>query len=217
MNTTLRPFAACALILAPNCAPGATLQVFDKLVNTEIPDNNDSGLSSLLAVAGVGQSFTSVEVVVNTQGGWNGDLYAYLEHNGVISVLLNRPGRTAGNPAGAASGGMQLRFADTAPSDIHTAISGTFGTLATGTYQPDARDVDPALVTDDASFRNLYLAGFNGQNADGEWTLFVADLSGGDVATLSNWSITFVPEPSSALLLCAALPVLLRRRRASAK
>jgi hypothetical protein len=81
-----------------------------------------------------------------TQGGWNGDLYAYLEHNGVISVLLNRPGRTALNSAGAASSGMQLLLADTALTDIHTAISGTFGALATGTYQPDGRAEDPGVV-----------------------------------------------------------------------
>jgi len=216
MKTTLLPFATCVLILAPYCATGATPLVFDQLVNTEIPDNNSSGLVSSIAVAGVGQSFTSVEVVINTQNGWNGDLYAYLEHNGVISVLLNRPGRTALNSAGAASSGMQLLLADSALTDIHTAISGTFGALATGTYMPDARAEDPDFVTD-ASPRSLDLSVFNSQNADGNWTLFIADLSGGDVATLSNWSITFVPEPSSALLFCAALPLLLRRRRALAK
>ncbi|MCX6879072.1 MAG: proprotein convertase P-domain-containing protein, partial [Verrucomicrobia bacterium] len=142
-------------------------------------------------------------------------LYAYLEHNGVISVLLNRPGRTAADPAGAASSGMQLRFADSAPTDIHTAISGTFGALASGTYQPDARAADPDLVTD-ASPRSLYLSGFTGQVADGNWTLFVADLSGGDVATLGTWSLSLnvVPEPSAALLvLCGAAGTLLRRRR----
>ena len=36
-------------------------------------------------------TFTYVEVPITTHNGWNGDLYAYLEHDGVISVLLNRP------------------------------------------------------------------------------------------------------------------------------
>ncbi|MCX6874842.1 MAG: hypothetical protein NTW21_13690, partial [Verrucomicrobia bacterium] len=178
MKFPLLSLSACALILAPGGATAATTLVFSKLVNTDVPDNDGSGLASVLAVAGSGQTITGMELVLNTRNGWNGDLYAYLEHNGVISVLLNRPGRTAADPAGAASSGMQLRFADAAPTDIHTAISGAFGTLASGTYQPDARAADPDLVTD-TSPRSLYLSGFTGQVADGNWTLFVADLSGG--------------------------------------
>jgi subtilisin-like proprotein convertase family protein len=215
MKSTLLPVSLCALMLAPCCATAATTLVFPKVVNTAIPDNNASGLASIIAVAGSGQTVTSVEVVMTTQNGWNGDLYAYLEHDGVLSVLLNRPGRTAADAAGAASSGMQIRFADAAPTDIHTAIPATYGALASGTYQPDARAEDPDLVTD-ASTRSLHLYGFDGQLADGEWTLFVADLSGGDIATLANWSlsVTVVPEPStSALLFGAALPLLLRRRR----
>jgi subtilisin-like proprotein convertase family protein len=215
MKSTVLSVSLCALILAPCCATAATTLVGNQVVNTAIPDNNSSGLASIIAIAGGGQTVTSVEVVMTTQNGWNGDLYAYLEHNGVLSVLLNRPGRTAADTAGAASSGMQVRFADAAPADIHTAIPGSYGALASGTYQPDARAEDPGLVTD-ASPRGLYLFGFDGELADGEWTLFVADLSGGDVATLSNWSlsVTVVPEPStSALLFGAALPLLLRRRR----
>ena len=109
---------------------------------------------------------------------------------------------------------MQVTFTDSALADIHSAISGSLGANASGTYQPDGRSADPGLVTD-LSPRSLYLSGLSGQAADGEWTLFVADLAGGDVATLNSWSLSIsaVPEPSSALLVCAALPLLLRRRR----
>ena len=212
MKATLFPFAACALILAPCCATAASTLVLGQLVNTVIPDNDDSGLASVIAFSGGGQAVTSVEVTLTTSNGWNGDMYAYLEHNGVISVLLNRPGRTTADPAGAASSGMQLRFADSAPADIHTAISGTYGAIATGIYQPDGRDEDPAVVTD-TSPRSLYLAGFTGQNADGDWTLFVADLAGGEVAMLDNWSltVTVVPEPGAALLGSLGVLILLRR------
>ncbi|MCX6873115.1 MAG: proprotein convertase P-domain-containing protein [Verrucomicrobia bacterium] len=210
--------SACVLGFAPGGATAATMLSFGKPVNIEVPDNNANGLASVIAVAGSGQTVTAVEVLLQTRNGWNGDMYAYLEHNGVLCVLLNRPGRSSAKPAGAASSGMQLRFADAAPADIHNAIAGTFGTLASGIYQPDARAIDPDLVTD-TSPRSLYLSGFTGQLADGEWTLFVADLASGDVATLDNWglSVTVVPEPASAaLLLGAALPLLLRRRRCQA-
>ncbi len=214
MKYTFPLLPACVLIFAPCCATAATILPFNQSVNLAIPDNDGSGLASVIAVAGSGQTVASVEVVITTVNGWNGDLYAYLEHNGVISVLLNRPGRTAANPAGAASSGMQLRFADSAAADVHTAISGTFGEIATGTYQPDGRGEDPDLVTD-ASLRGLDLSGFNGGNADGDWTLFVEDLSSGEVATLSNWglSVTVVPEPATALLGGLGLFTLLRRRR----
>lgn len=215
MKYILFSLAACVLGFAPGYATAATTLSFSRPVNTEIPDNNAFGLTSVITVADSGQSVISIEVFLQTMNGWNGDMYACLEHNGIISVLLNRPGRTAANPAGAASNGMQLSFADSAPTDIHKAIPDTFGTLASGTYQPDARAADPDQVTN-ASPRSLYLSGFAGEDLDGEWTLFIADLASGDVATLSNWSlsVTVVPEPAtSTLLLGAALPLLLRRRR----
>jgi len=204
MKYTFLSLPACALILAPCCATAATT----------IPDNNGSGLASVINVSTGGQTVTAVEVTLTTTSGWNGDLYAYLEHDGVISVLLNRPGRTAGNLAGAASSGMTITLEDSAALDIHTAISGTFGVPATGTYQPDARDADPGVVTD-ASGRSLYLNVFNSRPADGDWTLFVADLATGGVATLDSWSLslTTVPEPATALLGGLGLLTLLRRRR----
>jgi hypothetical protein len=32
----------------------------------------------------------------------------------------------------------------------------------------------------------------NGQQAAGDWTLFIADLSAGDTATLDSWMLSFV-------------------------
>ena len=124
------------------------------------------------------------------------------------------PGSTAANPSGSASSGMTLTLADSAPLDIHTAISATAGALATGTYQPDGRAADPGLVTD-SSPRSLYLSGFTGQNTAGNWTLFVADLADGGVATLDSWSLslTVVPEPGVFLLGGVGLLGMLRRRR----
>jgi hypothetical protein len=52
--------------------------------------------------------------------------------------------------------------------------------------------------------------------SSGNWTLFVADLSSGDVSTIANWglSITTVPEPGAAgLLLLGGAAFFSRRRR----
>ena len=48
------------------------------------------------------QHISKVDVMLDLSGGWNGDMYAYLLHDGVTSVLLNRVG-TPGN------GGLWLR------------------------------------------------------------------------------------------------------------
>ena len=189
--------------------------VFPKAVNLAIPDNNGNGLVSVINVSTSGQYVTAVEVVLTTSSGWNGDLYAYLEHNGVISVLLNRPGRTDANPAGAGSSGMTtITLVDSAILDVHTGMPAIAGMPATGIYQPDARAADPGLVTDNSS-RTLYLYGFTDHLADGDWTLFVADLADGGVATLNNWelSLTVIPEPGVALLGSLGMLALLRRRR----
>ena len=68
---------------------------------------------------------TFVTLTLVTSSGWNGDLYAYLEHKGAITVLLNRAGLTAGNSAGAVSNGMNVTFSDAATVDVHTGLSNT--------------------------------------------------------------------------------------------
>ncbi len=73
---------------------------------------------------------TFVTLTLVTSSGWNGDLYAYLEHKGAITVLVNRAGLTAGNSAGAVSNGMNVTFSDAASVDVHTGLSNTFGSLA---------------------------------------------------------------------------------------
>ena len=57
--------------------------------------------------------------------------------------------------------------------------------LASGTYQPDGRAADPLEVTA-ASPRTRDLSRFNGQLAGGAWTLFIADVAGGDEGLLKS-------------------------------
>lgn len=182
-------------------------------VSTAIPDYNDPGFSSTktLAVSGTA-TITSVMVGLVFSGGWNGDLYAYLVHDGQISILLNRVGRTSGNPNGFASSGMTVSLADAAPLDIHTAL-GNSGT-PNGTFQPDGRATDPLNVLD-TDARTNPLSAFNGRDASGNWTLFIADQASGEVSTIENWSlnVTTIPEPSLLSLALFPLGVLLLKRK----
>jgi hypothetical protein len=110
---------------------------------------------------------------------------------------------------------MVISFEDAALSDIHTAIPMTGGSFS-GTFQPDGRTTDPYDVLDSDS-RPAMLSSFTGLNANGTWTLFIADQSAGETSTLQSWSVTItgVPEPSTLLLSGLAIPFLLRRRRPS--
>lgn len=162
-------------------------------------------------------TITLVEVTLTIEGvsAWNGDYYAYLHHEGGTSILLNRIGKTASNTIGSGTVGLQITLSDQAENDIHdvTASSG----MLTGSYQPDARNVDPDVAVNTTS-RTAFLSTFQGMAADGEWTLFIADMSGGDQAVLVNWGLKItgapIPEPSGVILLACGMSMVMFRRRA---
>lgn len=191
------------LLLAGLGAHGALLNYNSGTLNALIPDGNVNGYQNTLLISGLDSDnniITDVNVRLHFTGGYNGDLYVYLVHSTGFSVLLNRTGRTGSDAFGYGDAGFQIWLDDSGVGDIHN-YGGNGGNLVTGTYQPDGRAVDPATVTD-ASARSALLSAFNGLDANGSWTLFVADLSGGDVSTLVSWELelTTVPEPTTVAL-----------------
>ena len=207
MKISLRLFF---MLLCLGSTQAATL-TYPLAVTTLIPDNDANGVLQTINVSNSGlANLDSVTISITTTGGWNGDLYAYLEHNGVLTVLLNRPGRTAALPDGSATSGMSLLLDDAAPTDVHTAP----GALS-GTFQPDGRFIDPDLSLDSTPRTDL-LADFTTTSPKGTWRLFIADVAGGDEVTLVSWSLTLtgasVPEPASISLLSLAALLALRRR-----
>ena len=142
-------------------------------------------------------------MTLNLGGGWNGDLYAYLVHSSGFAVLLNRVGSTTGNDAGFGASVMNVTLktlsSDPTLQNIHGVASPTEG----GIYQPDGRNISPLSsgATFDSTSPTALLTSFNGLTAGGNWTLFIADVSGGDVSTVTSWGLSFdtaaVPEPGS--------------------
>ncbi len=65
-----------------------------------IPDGNLSGWSDLHTFSGIPAVIESVTVSLNICGGYNGDLYAYLSHEGALLPLLNRVGVGAASSLG---------------------------------------------------------------------------------------------------------------------
>jgi len=179
-----------------------------------IPDGNPGGWADTrLIQTPENKSIISVVVSLVIDGGYNGDFYAYLRApGGQISILLNRVGSTSENSFGSSDAGLNITLRDNAPTDVHLYDSTTFnldtsGRL-TGAWQPDGRPAT-SLVTD-TSPRTAPLSTFSGTQPDGNWTLFIADLSTGEVGAIKSWGIqmTVVPEPRDWTLASAAALIL---------
>jgi subtilisin-like proprotein convertase family protein len=180
-----------------------------------IPDNNANGLASTIGVSGLVANIQNVTMSLDITGGYNGDLYAYLAGpNGGFSVLLNRVGVSSTSAYGYSDAGLNITLDDsTAGADIHTyqnTVNPAGGQL-TGTWNSDGENIDPS--SSPASFTgsgSATLATFAGLNANGTWTLFLADMAAGNQSTIVSWSldITTVPEPSSTAVAALALGIL---------
>ncbi len=188
---------------------------------TTVPDGSAVGWSDVRSLAiPADHVVTDVNVSISLSGGWNGDLYAYLTHPnaGSVAVLLNRPGRTAGNALGYSDAVLTITFDDAAVNgDIHTyqSAAGFAALITNGSgWQPDGRSVSPFTVNGTEP-RTAMLGTLNGMAPSSTgWTLFIADLASGDQHTVVSWglNVTTIPEPSAASLTLLLLLALSRRR-----
>ena len=93
--------------------------------------------------------------------------------------------------------GFNIALSSAAATDVHRASAG--GSQLTGTYQPDGRSIDPLSAP--ASFDSASRVSFHaldGMTANGNWTLFFADVTASDEhSTINGYSISVevVPEP----------------------
>lgn len=206
MKNLTNAFALLATLALGYSAAAAETQRTNFLVNIDIPDNNASGIASTRLFSSNLTNLLDLNVSLDIKGTYNGDLAAFVSHGNSMSVLLNRVGRTASNPLGYSDAGFQVKLDDAATSgDIHT-YHLTLGAAPltsplTGIWAPDGRLTDPGTVVD-TDARTANLAVFNGSDPNGEWTLFLADMSPGGTSTLISWGleVTGVPEPSTTLM-----------------
>jgi len=212
----MKPLASISLLASFSLSAHAASTVNETfIVGTQVPDNSGIGISNTQHISSPITSISEVNVQIALTGGWAGDLYAYLTHGSGFTVLLNRPGRSLANLAGSGVSDFSAYFSDSSPGDIHTAIPAS-GPV-TGFFQPDGREIDPDNSLDTTPLTAL-LSSFVGLDANGDWTMYVADVSSGDTMRLESWSLTIngVPEPATATLLAAGALGMLRRRRFTA-
>jgi subtilisin-like proprotein convertase family protein len=217
------------IALAVLCAGLAQAQVYSTntyssgTLNTTIPDANPVGITKVAGLSGMNGAIVSVAVSLDITGGFNGDLYAFLAGpSGSTAILLNRVGLTAGNPIGYGDAGFtNFTLVDTG-TDIHTYQSGSYtlsGGKLTGVWQADGRNINPqsgGAAFDAASTANGLNVFNNDFTPNGNWTLFLADVSGGNQSTLVSWGLTIVtvPEPQTWAMIAGGVGMLfvLRRR-----
>ncbi len=199
--------------------------------NGNIPDGNPTGWFDSRTLSGISDfSIVDVSIGLHISGGFNGDLYAYISHDGVLIPLLNRVGVTAtggGSSFGYSDPGFNITLSSAGAHDVHfyNNFGPTFSSgKLTGTWQPDGRAIDPN--SSPSAFDSAGRIGFDSYangNPNGAWTLFIADMAAGDQSQLLSWTlnISAVPEPVNVALgvfagalLCGSGWRLIRTRRA---
>ncbi|XZE54163.1 S8 family serine peptidase [Planctomycetaceae bacterium SH139] len=142
------------------------LNSFTQTIDTPIQDNTTN--TSTLEVSDAPGTIVDIDVRVNATHTYTGDLRFTLEApTGEQVILFNRHGGSGDDLA-------DTWFDDQAATSI-TAGSAPFA----GSFRP----IEP-------------LSAFDGLLAEGTWTLFVADLAGGDQGVVNEWEIlvTTLPE-----------------------
>jgi subtilisin-like proprotein convertase family protein len=191
-------------------------------VNQSIPDANPVGLTlnQTLNLNTLSGTISDVTVHLDITGGFNGDLYAYLAGpGGGFAVLLNRTGVQSGNNFGYSDAGFNVAFDDSAANNIHlyqTAPGYTPTLISNGSlWRPDGENISPqSPASSFPTTPTAMLSSFDGSNPNGQWTLFLSDVSAGNQSTVVSWGldITAVPEPGTlALAAIGGLAVLLLR------
>ena len=121
------------------------------------------------AISGLSNPILDLNVTVDISHSWTSDVTLTLTSpSGTSVVLTDGAGSSADNFAGTV-------FDDEASGSINSG-SPPFA----GSYQPEEA-----------------LAGFDGEAADGTWTLTMEDCCGGDDGTLNSWTLTFLTGISS--------------------
>lgn len=183
-----------------------------------IPDGTPLGLT--LATNLTGQfapqqgRISNVTLGLNISGGYNGDLYAYLAGpNGGFAILLNRVGVSNNASAfGYSDSGFNVMFSDAAANSIqfYQNYTNPAGGMMLGAWQPEGVNINPA-TNDPTAFlaagQTAMLSSLNGTDANGTWTLFLADLSPGGQGTVVSWGLDITTAPEPGVLALGALGI----------
>jgi len=165
------------------CQVTSTIVNYDAIPATPIAitDNNATGITHTFNVPDHG-TIQDVNLGLRITHSWNGDLIVRLTHNGVTRTLIDRPGYT-----GTGFGFDNNGFDGYLPASPLLDDEGTGGPI-------ESRNVAAGVTSPPSYTPNQTLAGFDGQDRFGVWTLQVSDNAGSDTGSLVRWLLQFT-EP----------------------
>ncbi|HNP53628.1 MAG TPA: GEVED domain-containing protein, partial [Ferruginibacter sp.] len=171
-------------IAITNSASASTTVTFNSgNIALPIPDDDDNGISNVIAVSGIPANavVSSIDVKFNATHTWVGDL----------DINLVAPNGTAMNLIGALDGGTGSNSTDNFTNTVisstgTTAISGA-AAPRTGTFAAERRATygpTPYVQVGAVNWSNLQSV------LNGNWRLAIADFAAGDDGILANWEIS---------------------------
>jgi subtilisin-like proprotein convertase family protein len=157
--------------------------VYESMPNLDIPDGEPGGVSDTITVA-ESMTITDLNVDLQIEHTFVGDLCITLEHDGVTVQLVARPGGDTGevchfgSPFGCGNDDYDIILDD----------EGTGGLIE------DLCDPDMTSPPNYVPFEPL--SAFDSMDATGDWTITVSDNANLDTGTLLGWSL-HLPDPDA--------------------
>ena len=144
-----------------------------RLLDLDIPDNNQDGISDILHVPDT-TTIQNLRVKLDIDHSWVGDLKATLTHvdSGTSLTLFDRPGLLPGETGNGCAGDNVLAILDDSASTPVESTCGNQAPAITGTLKPEEA-----------------LSVFTGHTLHGEWRLTITDHAGGDTGKLKEWCV----------------------------
>jgi subtilisin-like proprotein convertase family protein len=188
-STCLGTTTALNITTGGGYGPPVTVSFTTGPITVAVPDNNQAGATSTIAVSGIpaGSLITSANVTWNMTHTWDGDMVFALKapNNNILNLDYYLSG-TGG--AGATTGFVNTNISSAGV----TALSAGTGTY-TGTFRADANVSAGGGPTGFTPTGNTWPQLYS--IAAGNWVLGMYDGGAGDVGTLTNWTINLTYTP----------------------
>ncbi len=159
--------------------------IYESSPNKDIPDGGGPS-TPLIDSIEVGALFTlsDLNVHVDIEHTWVGDLIVTLEHNGLVVTLVDRAGVPA-NTFGCNSNNYNIVLDDEGGGGSIENLCGVDDAALTPVSPPNYLPIEP-------------LSAFVGESMSGPWRLTVSDNASADLGKLVSWSLTF----DNGVLIC---------------
>ena len=190
------------ILVAGFCSSEGTAADFAGSGTGPIPDNNPAGLSINFNVSGITPSVGSVRLRLGITHPWSGDIVATLRSPGGVStlIILGRVGvglgQTTPSFGSAADFSGIYEFADDASLDFWVAANADGAiTIPNGKYRTSGLGIASTRHGGCATSLAGAFNGLAGTQANGVWTLTVADRATSISGTVNSALLSVSPAP----------------------